>query len=186
VLSLLASDRPTVPEDRRTVPGPEAIQGEAMIQRRQPIARSTKPIARGKRPRRQRATPLATLKRQLWALFSAYVKDRDGDGCVTCIASGLEGSNWHAGHWISGSRQATKYDPKNVHSQCGRCNIWLRGNGAEYSGFILQAYGAEEHDRMLRKSRELKNWTRPELEYLIAAAKRGGADYETAYYERYL
>ena len=78
------------------------------------------------------------------------------------------------------------YDPKNIHSQCGKCNILLDGNGPEYVEFVIQRYGRGEFMRMLDRSRQTKNWTRPELEYLVEAARKGGADYESAYYERYL
>ncbi len=144
-------------------------------------------MIRRKRPRRERKTPLAQLKRELWGLFALYVKERDGGVCFTCGAPRLEGKNHHAGHCIrAGGHASTKYDPKNVHAQCFSCNILRDGNTHEYVQRIIDRYGADEYRRMLQKSRETKNWKRPEIEELIAALKRGGADYECAYYAHYL
>ena len=146
-----------------------------------------KRIARKARPRKQRKTTVGALKRKLWKLFSAYVKARDGNICFTCGAKDLEGINWHAGHGIrQGGHAAVQYDPKNVHSQCGRCNIWLGGNTSEYMARLIDRYGYDEWLRMIRRARTTKSWTAPELRDLIAALERGAAEYECLYYERYL
>lgn len=157
-----------------------------MMTRRQPIARSSKPIARRTRPRRERKTPLATLKRKLWCAFAAYVKERDGNTCFSCGATGLEGQNWHAGHLFQAGQFAIiRYEPKNVHSQCGRCNVWLRGNVARYTARFLDKYGIEEFRRLDALSRRMKQWRAPEVIELILALKRGGAEFEMFYAERY-
>lgn len=168
--------------------GTEAAHGKGgtVIRRRKPIARSSKPIARGKAPRRQRKTSLAALKRKLWTLFSAYVKERDGNVCISCPATGLEGSGWHAGHMFpAGAHAVIKFEPKNVHSQCFRCNINLGGNGAAYAERFIERYGIAEFQRLSALSRHMKQWRAPEIEELIAALERGGADYEAFYAERY-
>lgn len=144
-------------------------------------------IKRTTRPRRQRRTSLAALKRELWALFSRYVKDRDGPTCFTCGAKDLEGGNWHAGHCIRmGGHAAVAYDPKNVHSQCGACNIWRDGNVAEYVIRLVERYGYEEFERLVNRSRQTKLWTAPEIRGLIEALQRGPVEYECYYYDRYL
>lgn len=162
-----------------------------MIRRRSPIRRNSA-IPRGSaplrktRPRRVRKTPLATLKRKLWALFSAYVKERDGNTCFSCGASGLEGHGWHAGHLFpAGAHGIIRYEPKNVHSQCYRCNINLGGNGAAYTARFIDRYSFEEFKRLSALSRELRQWRAPEVQELIDALKRGGADYEMLYAEKY-
>ncbi len=157
-----------------------------MIRRSKPIARSSKPISRKVRPRRQRKTSLAALKRKLWLLFAAYVKERDGNSCISCPATGLEGHGWHAGHLFpAGAHAVIKYEPKNVHSQCFRCNINLGGAGAAYTVRFLDKYGVDEFNRLSRLSTKIKQWRAPEIEELIAALKRGGAEYEMFYAEKY-
>lgn len=147
-------------------------------------ARKSKPR---KRLRRQRKTSLAALKRKLWAEFSAYVKARDGNVCISCGRGGLEGSNWHAGHLFSaGAHSLIRYHPKNVHSQCFRCNVNLGGNGAAYANEFWKRYGMDEFTRLFNLGRHIKKWTAPEVRDLIDALTRGGADYECLYAERYL
>jgi hypothetical protein len=150
------------------------------------VARKSAP-ARTKRPNKVRKTPLTKLKRIAWDLFSAYVKARDGNVCISCPATGLVGGNWHSGHFFNaGNHGVIKFEPKNVHSQCGRCNVWLRGNIANYAIAFLDRYGEAEFRRLKAKSQEHRGpWTRPELEELIAALKLGGADFECWYAERY-
>lgn len=151
------------------------------------IQRSRAPIARKARPRRERKSSVAALKRKLWRLFAAYVKQRDGNECFTCGQRGLEGKNWQAGHFIrKDGHAAVAFDPKNVHSQCGRCNLYERGCVHEYAVRIMDWYGESELNRLVYRSRETKTWTAPELSDLIAALEKGPAEYELLYYERYL
>ena len=153
-----------------------------MIARRQPIRRSSKPIARRVRPGRVRKTPLGRLKKKLDCLFAAYVKARDGRVCITCAAQ-PEGRNHHAGHFFRRGIMSLRWDPKNVHSQCGvPCNKYRRGALAEYAAAIIDRYGATELQRLAARSKVIRKWTRPDLERLIAALEKGGAEYELAYY----
>lgn len=149
-------------------------------------ATEKRPIKRAKRPPRQRKSSLASMKRKLWQLFAAYVKARDGNECFSCGAKGLEGSNWHAGHLFPGGSCALiRYEPKNVHSQCGRCNIFLRGNAAAYADRFIERYGLVEFQRLSALSRRMKAWRAHEIGALIAALDRGEAEYEMAYAEHY-
>lgn len=154
-----------------------------------PSKRSPKPakrIASGKAPNPMSKKNLPKLKRKLWKLFSDYIKDRDGNTCFSCGRGGIEGSGWHAGHMFpSGDHAIVRYHPKNVHSQCFHCNINLGGNGAAYTERFLDVYGIEEFRRMCAiKSRE-RQWQPVEIMELIEALKRGGADFECFYEERY-
>lgn len=142
-------------------------------------------IARGSRPRRQRKTNLAALKRRLWALFARYVKDRDGPVCWICGAAPLEGQNWHAGHLVSIRHASTAYHPDNVHSNCASCNVFQRGNIAAYANKFLEVYGEDKFRALFRLSRETKRWTAPEVRELIAALEVDGVAYECLYAERY-
>ena len=150
-------------------------------------AKPRKPINRGQRPRKQRKTSIAALHRKLWALFAAYVKARDGNHCITCPATGLEGRNWQAGHFIrKDGHAALQYDPKNVHSQCGRCNLRERGNAGVYAVKILDMYGAAELRRLMGRYNLIKSWKDWELRDLIAALEHSPEAFECLYYERYL
>lgn len=145
-----------------------------------------KRIARAARPRRQRKSTLAALKRKLWKLVSRYVKDRDGNTCFSCGKGGLSGNGWHAGHLFpAGSSALIRWEPKNLAPQCFHCNINLGGNGAAYAQRFIERYGIDEFQRLSKLSREMKAWKPYEIEALIAAIQRSGADYEMAYAEVY-
>jgi len=149
------------------------------------VARKSAP-ARTKRPRRKSKNPLATQRTKTWDLFAAYVKQRDGDVCFSCGKGGLISHDWHAGHMFpSGNNAVIRYEPKNVHSQCGRCNCFLRGNGAAYVAHFLEVYGLAELQRIQAKRGQEKRWTRVELEEMATVLQRGGADFECWYAERY-
>lgn len=153
---------------------------------RTPLKRGTKRIDRKTRPAKKRKTPMGKLLRTLRDKFHTYVKQRDGNTCFSCGRSGLEGLGWHAGHFLSAGKYGViRYEPKNVHSQCYYCNINLRGNGGAYALAIIETYGVEELQRLQRKRREIKQWKRYEVEEMIAALDKGGADYECLYAERY-
>jgi hypothetical protein len=148
--------------------------------------RRSAPIARTSKPRKKSLKPLPKVRDRVWKQFAAYVKERDGNTCFSCRKPGLVGQNWHAGHMFpSGNNSVIRYEPKNVHSQCGRCNCWLGGNGAAYVAHFLEVYGLAELQRIQAKRGQEKTWTRVELEEMGAALKRGGADFECWYAERY-
>src|SRR5687768_8077704 len=126
-------------------------------------ARKSAP-ARTKRPRSKSKNKLPAQRTKTWDLFAAYVKQRDGNVCFSCGKGGLISHDWHAGHMFpSGNNAVIRYEPKNVHSQCGRCNCFLRGNGAAYVAHFLEVYGLSELQRIQAKRGQEKRWTRVEL-----------------------
>ena len=100
---------------------------------------------------------LSTLKNKRWKLTSEYVRRSNADphtgmsGCVTC-RPGTPGRHYkelQAGHFIPQAQgNAVKWDLRNIHPQCYRCNINLGGNGAEYYPFMLERYGQEVIDEL--------------------------------------
>jgi hypothetical protein len=145
-----------------------------------------KPIKRKKPPNKLSQKNLPKLKRKLWALLTAYVKDRDGNTCVSCGKGGLSGKGWHGGHLFpAGKHNIIRYDPKNVHSQCFNCNIDLGGNGAAYAVWHMDKYGMDEFKRLSTLSRHMKSWRSYEIQELIEALQKGGHYYESLYAEKY-
>lgn len=92
------------------------------------------------------------LKRKADKLFSIFIRNRD-TSCFTCDAT-LPYERRQAGHWISRTVGATRYDDRNVNTQCVRCNIWKYGNGAEYADRIVKRYGQSVFDELIRKSHD--------------------------------
>ena len=73
------------------------------------------------------------LKKELWKVFSAYIRTRDKYTCFICGRRG-EGGGMHAGHFIPKSvgGLALYFHEDNVHACCYHCNINLGGNLYEY------------------------------------------------------
>ncbi len=80
-------------------------------------------------------------------LFSIYIRLRDTDKngvgyCTTCHT--LHSFNFlQCGHYISRDKKSLRYDAKNCHIQCIRCNVFLKGNYPAYSAFMQKVYGNE-------------------------------------------
>lgn len=72
---------------------------------------------------------LGQLKKDLWKVFSQYIRNRDKGICFTC-GRVAEGSGYHAGHFVPKSvgGLALYFHEDNVHGQCYNCNINLGGN----------------------------------------------------------
>jgi hypothetical protein len=62
---------------------------------------------------------------------------------------------------------SVRWDERNVHAGCPKCNVFQGGNLDEYSAFIIGRYGMGTFNELLSKKHETKKWTRAELEELI-------------------
>jgi hypothetical protein len=80
--------------------------------------------------KRKKKSDLQKLKEKLWELCKQITRATYGNTCYTCGKAGLEGSNWHTGHFISSSicSTALRYDLRNLRPQCYNCNINKSGN----------------------------------------------------------
>lgn len=139
--------------------------------------RAPKPLKRS-RPRRQRKSTVAALRRKLWLLVAKYVRERDGHVCVTCGKPGDQ-----AGHFFTRRIASTCYDPKNLGCQESTCNLFMQGNPGAFADYIVNTYGPEELVRLSARAQYSKQWKAPELEMLIEAIKVSPHSYECAYYE---
>jgi hypothetical protein len=73
-----------------------------------------------------------------------YIHLRDaGRPCISCGAA-LTGRA-DAGHYISaGSCTALRFDERNIHLQCVRCNMFLSGNLRAYREGLIQKIGLDQ------------------------------------------
>ena len=88
--------------------------------------------------------------------FSMYIRVRDSkDGICKCITCGTLDSikNMDAGHFISRRFEATRYDEKNVHAQCRKCNRFQNGNQYEHGIAIDKKYGEGTSHELYLKSK---------------------------------
>lgn len=102
--------------------------------------------------KRKSKSPIVKIQDKLWELCKNIVRKRDGNICVICGKTGLEGSSWHTGHFIPSSTCGAflRYDLRNLHSSCYNCNINLGGNGAMFYKALVEKYSQEFVDNIFR------------------------------------
>ena len=95
-------------------------------------------------------------KTKIDKVFHEYIRRRDADNntgycnCITCQKQ-IHFTESDAGHFISRGKLSTRYDERNVYSQCRKCNRFEYGRQYEYS---LQL-GEQLSEELLIKSREI-------------------------------
>ena len=83
-------------------------------------------------------TRRANLVKQLDDIVSLVVRARDKK-CVVCWKT----ENLTAGHYISRRKRATRWDLRNVNTQCWGCNKAHRYWPHRYERYMLDCYGVE-------------------------------------------
>jgi hypothetical protein len=78
--------------------------------------------------------------------FHKFVRLRDyGKTCISCstvLGDPAVGGAYDAGHWRSvGSAPHLRFDERNVHGQCKRCNRWGSGMAVDYRRGLLGRFG---------------------------------------------
>lgn len=102
--------------------------------------------------------------------FSLYIRHRDVNynGLGQCITCGRYASikQSDAGHFINRDRESTRYDEKNCHFQCRKCNRFQSGNQYEHGIKIDEKYGEGTADKLLQKSKMLCKRTKQDYEWI--------------------
>lgn len=132
------------------------------------------------------------LKPKLDKVFSQYIRKRDSiddDGyrygsCITCETKvvafrntngfgtlNTNGSVGQAGHFISRRYNSTRFDERNVHLQCAKCNLWGAGEQYKYSLAIDKLYGQGTSQALHDKAMQVKKFTADELDELLTEYK---------------
>lgn len=104
---------------------------------------------------------ISKAKKELWHIFSVYIRMRDKGVCFTCgkvipdyydrfgnLKPGWKSAQ--AGHFITAKNCGLYlyFHEKNVHCQCYHCNINLSGNWLEYERKIIEKYGQKICDEL--------------------------------------
>jgi len=84
-------------------------------------------------------------KHAAWVEFSKYIRTKNASHngfvrCVTCDTA-YHWKQMQAGHFTDGRHNNTLFDERNVHSQCKKCNLALKGNKLKYYKYMLEKYG---------------------------------------------
>jgi 5-methylcytosine-specific restriction endonuclease McrA len=123
-------------------------------------------------PRKRKALGLSSLVKKLDRVFSRYIrlKNADETGTVQCCTCGklLHWGDSHASHFVSRRHMSVRFDERNVHVCCPRCNVFEHGALDDYSKYIIETYGMETFNELLRLKRVNMKWLRSDLEEMIA------------------
>lgn len=119
--------------------------------------------------KRKKLPSIKKLKDKLDDVFQMYIRERDGWKCCVCGKVLLKDrTNMHAGHFISRKEHSTRWDERNVNSQCKYHNF-LQSLGdietiTKYESFLKIKYGEQIIDDLIAKSHEIYHLNRGELE----------------------
>lgn len=113
---------------------------------------------------KRKDSPLVKAKKDLWKIFSMYIRMRDcfaatgtlDDGfCCTC---GLPKTykTLQAGHFIPGREDSILFEPTCVHAQCYRCNVKRSGEWVKYYRFMQKKYGQAQIDYLMELSEQTR------------------------------
>lgn len=116
---------------------------------------------------RKKLKSLRKLEADLWTVFSKWVRLSNSsiNGNVDCFTCGklMHWKEADAGHYISRSHKALKFDRRNVRPQCFRCNRMLRGNQDEFAVRLQIVYGEGILQELNKLKWQEKRFTRIEL-----------------------
>lgn len=103
-------------------------------------------------------------------IFSLYIRTRDSkNGFCTCITCGVKKpiNEIHAGHFIPRTHLATRWDERNVNSQCAQCNMFRSGALEDYFPAMEQKYGRGVIEELRSLRFQEKKYSNSDLQNLI-------------------
>ena len=117
---------------------------------------------------------VSKVRKKAWEVFSLYIRQRDtnniGTHCFTCGICKPIG-NMQAGHFQPGRFPVYLFDERQVHAQCYRCNINLKGNWPRYYERMVKEYGKKEVEKMISERNNFKQFKVGELEDIYVKYK---------------
>jgi len=100
-------------------------------------------------------------EKELQVIFNSYIRERDkGKGCISC---GKPNGAEQAGHYRSvGSSSHLRFDERNCHGQCIRCNMHLHGNAVNYRIGLVERFG-EDYVQSIESDNTPRRYSIPEI-----------------------
>jgi hypothetical protein len=113
---------------------------------------------------------IGNLKKTAWDLLSKIVRltHSDGNTC-TCFTCGklMFWKEAQAGHAIPGRTGSVLLDEEILRPQCVGCNVFGRGQYHIYTTKLIKEKGMDWWEKKLVEARQLRKWSRVELEETI-------------------
>lgn len=109
-------------------------------------------------------------KKKVWKVFSLWLRTKysNDSGMVRCYTCDKM-KNWkemQAGHALGGRRNSILFCERAVRPQCVGCNIFLRGNYAEFHSRLQKELGVGILDELIALDKVTKQYTVKELKSL--------------------
>lgn len=101
---------------------------------------------------------VSKLKKELDAVFSKYIRQRDKGQCFTCPKKD-DPKRMQCGHFVPRQYLSVRYDERNCNCQCYACNMLYGGQGATYAIRLAQKYGQEVVEEL-----EAQRWVSVKLD----------------------
>lgn len=135
-------------------------------------AKERRETAKADKAKREKLKTKGEYIKEAQSAFNKYVRLRDsGHGCISCGAdcsSASSGGAGDAGHFRSrGSAPHLRFDERNVHLQCKRCNRYLSGNVADYRIGLIERIGQSALEE-LEADQTSRNYTIDDLKNIKA------------------
>jgi len=114
---------------------------------------------------------LSALKKDVWTIFSRYIRTKEclestgsvmSGKCITC-GNVYPFQKLQAGHLIDGRMNAILFEENGVHIQCHGCNMFKGGAKVEYITWMKNKYGETEIERLRALSHTTRVFTREHL-----------------------
>lgn len=124
-----------------------------------------------------RSKDKSTAKSKADKYFAQFIRERDSvNGVAKCCTCGRFVSEFDCGHFISRRFEATRYDERNAHAQCLRCNRFENGNQFAHGEYINRKYGQGNADALLERSRMTCKRNQNDYEFIAMEFKQKLAD----------
>lgn len=95
--------------------------------------------------------------------FSLYIRRRDTPGpCCTC-GKWLTFEDSECGHFITRDRHAVRWDERNAHAQCTRCNLHGKGEQHKHGEYVNRKHGEGTTDLLWFKAQAPAHFTTEEI-----------------------
>lgn len=105
-----------------------------------------------------RAKSIKSLKRKLDEIYSQYTRRNGSDeqGYVTCYCGArIPWQESDNSHYIPRGVLSLRYEPKNTHPSCRRCNRFMGGNLQAYALHLRRLYGEEILEWLDKEKRKI-------------------------------
>ena len=129
--------------------------------------------AKADKARLEEMKTLPQLIKECQQVFNKFIRLRDwGKTCISCGTPHTGAANsFDAGHYRSvGSSPEVRFDPRNVHGQCKRCNRFGFDSSA-YRANLVSKIGVDQVEA-LEGEKAAKNYTRQGIRAMIITYKQ--------------